>query len=118
MHQEVHDGDDRRDGMLQKPGENESEYIKSLEEDMKKMKDAFDSAIKTSFNALAYPHGLHSEISEVFLAENGIDITFTTNWGKNEIVKGIPQTLRLLNRISLDNTVSGEMLINIIESAG
>ncbi len=118
MHQEVHDGDERREGMLQKKKESESEYLSALEDDIKRMQSAFVSELGASFNALAYPHGLHSEISEVFLAENGIDITFTTNWGKNEIVKGIPQTLRLLNRLSLDNTVSGEMLIKIIESAG
>jgi len=118
MHEEELDGEGRREGVLQKSGESEREYLSALDNDLERMRDAFNEALGTGFNALAYPHGVHSEISEVFLGENGIDITFTTRWGKNEIVKGIPQTLRLLSRFSLDNTVTGEKLLEFIESAG
>ncbi len=112
------DGDNVRLGVLQKEGESEEEYLEYLENDFAKSKEALESAYGTNLDTLAYPHGKHSEISEVFLSQNGIEITFTTNYATNEIVKGIPQTLRLLDRITVDESVTGEKLIQLIEKAG
>ena len=117
MHQVEHDGKGHREGVLQMENESEKAYLSALENDLAEMRRLFEKE-GLYFNAVAYPSGLHSEISEVFLSQNGIDTTFTTVWGTNEIVKGIPQTLRQLKRLSIDNNVTGDMLINIIESVG
>jgi peptidoglycan/xylan/chitin deacetylase (PgdA/CDA1 family) len=113
MHQVEHDGEGHREGVLQKEGESETEYLAVLQNDLEKMRLALGKV-----NALAYPYGKYSDLSEVFLSANGVDITFTTKWGNNEIVKGIPQTLRLLSRITVEENTTGEKLIEYIESAG
>lgn len=113
MHQVEYDGDGRRYGVLQKDGESEEEYLKVLSADHKKM-----SKILGDVTTLAYPQGAFSELSEVFFAQNGVNVTFTTEWGNNELVKGIPQTLRLLSRITVEESTTGDELIKYIESAG
>ncbi len=113
MHQVEYDGEDRRWGVAQKDGESEADYLKALTEDHKKMCEILGE-VKT----LAYPQGAYSELSEVYFSQNGVEVTFTTDWGNNEIVKGIPQTLRLLNRIAVEETTTGDEIIKYIESAG
>ena len=113
MHQVEYDGDDRRWGILQKDSESEKDYLNTLSSDHEKMCELLGEV-----TTLAYPQGAFSELSEVFFAQNGVEVTFTTQWGNNEIVKGIPQTLRLLNRITVEESTTGEELINYIESAG
>ncbi len=107
-----------RQGILQKENESEKDYLLSLEKDLKKSKETIEKAFGTPLTALAYPYGKCSEISEVFLGENGIKTTFTIKEETNEIIKGIPQTTRLLGRINVDKSVSGEKLIKLIEKAG
>ncbi len=107
-----------RIGVLQKDGESDTEYLTSLSKDFEKSKEVLEATIPYPLQALAYPHGVYSETSEVFLSQMGIDVTFTTTWGTNELVRGLPQTMRLLNRITADEGVSGEKLIEFIEKAG
>jgi len=113
MHQVEYDGEDRRWGVAQKDGESEADYLKALTEDHEKM-----CKILGEVKTLAYPQGAYSELSEVYFSQNGVEVTFTTDWGNNEIVKGIPQTLRLLNRIAVEETTTGDEIIKYIESAG
>ena len=107
-----------RQGVLQKDGESEEEYLAYLEKDLERSKQALEKAFNTPLTSLAYPYGKYSEISEVFLSQNGIKTTFTIKEETNEIIKGIPQTTRLLGRINVDKSVSGEKLIKLIEKAG
>lgn len=112
------DGEDCREGVLMLEGESEEDYLEALEEDFEKISNALFEAYGTKVLAVAYPQGLYSKISEVFLAEKGVNITFTTEWGTNQIVKGVEQTLRQLCRFSVDGSVDGETLVKILEGAG
>lgn len=113
MHQVEYDGENRRFGVLQKDGECETDYLEALTSDHEKMRE-----ILGEVTVLAYPQGAFSELSEVFFSQNGVEITFTTQWGNNELVRGIPQTIRLLSRITVEETTTGDELIKHIESAG
>lgn len=109
------DPDPIRRGALQRTDESEEAYIRFLEEDCGRMKELFLTAFGRQPEVLAYPYGLYSEISELVMRENGIYATVTTKSRSNVIVKGLPQSLRAMNRY----TVSGEMtaadLLGVLE---
>ena len=112
MHQVEYDGDNYRRGVLPLEDEGEEEYLNALKADLEKSREALGD-----ITALAYPNGLYTEISEVYLAQNGVDTTFTTVWGNNELVKGIPQTTRLLSRITVEENMTGDMLVEYVINA-
>lgn len=112
MHQVEYDGDNYRRGVLPLEDESEEEYLNALKADLEKSREALGD-----ITALAYPNGLYTEISEVYLAQNGVDTTFTTVWGNNELVKGIPQTTRLLSRITVEENMTGDMLVEYVINA-
>ena len=65
--------------------------------------------------AFAFPYGRHEKLAEAVLAEYGYKITFTTDPGKNEILKGLPQTLYGLNRYTISGAMSGNDLLELIK---
>lgn len=63
---------------------------------------------------MAYPYGLHSELSSIVLHEMGFSVTLTTDPGTNTIIKGLPQSLLDMNRYSVDGTVTAQQLLEMI----
>ena len=61
--------------------------------------------------ALAYPHGKYDQLADILLAEEGIDITLTTESRINTLVQGLPQSLLHLGRYSMERDVSAQMLL-------
>lgn len=58
-----------------------------------------------------YPYGWYDTLSEVMLHSLGFQVTVTTEPGVNEIIKGIPQSLYLLKRVTVAGGVSdGELM--------
>lgn len=109
------DGEDCRQGVLQKPGEGEDDYLAALAADWAASSAQLAPA-QTGDRAavLTYPNGLYSELSEVALAELGVDVTVTTDGGVAQVVKGLPQSLRLLPRIMVTGDMSGEALLAVM----
>lgn len=115
MHQvEELDGSDYRIGVYQKAGESEEDYIKAVTDDFNKSKEAVEEALGTEVIAFAYPYGYYNDLTEVLLSRMGVEITVTSNYGCNTVVKGLPQTLRAMNRISVTNENDGESFIEYL----
>ena len=66
---------------------------------------------------LAYPYGAHETLSEILLQEAGIYATVTISPGINTIVKGIPQSLLCMNRFNIDESMTGEGLLALLENS-
>lgn len=116
MHQvDKLDGPDYRLGVYQKDGESEEDYISAFREDFATSRDAIDTALGTEVVGFAYPYGFYTELSEVLLSQMGIEVSVTSNYGYNTVVKGLPQTLRAMNRISVTDQYQGEDFIEYLK---
>lgn len=101
-----------RQGVLAREGESEQEYIQFLRGDCKTMNGLFQEAYGRTVGVVAYPYGLHSDLSEVILSECGIYATVTSEPKTNTIIKGIPQSLRAMGRYTVyGETTDRELLV-------
>lgn len=111
------DSDPIRRGALQREDESKEAYIHFLEQDCGRMKKLFLAAYGRAPEVLAYPYGLHSEISERVMSENGIYATVTTRSRSNIIVKGLPQSLRTMNRYTVRGEMTADELLRMLEKS-
>ena len=105
---------DFRNGVYEKTGESEEDYIKAFKEDFQKSKNDIENSLGTKVTVYSYPFGQETLLSEVLLSEMGIDITLDGDAGKNTIIKGIPQSLRLLKRCQPSETTTASQLIDLL----
>lgn len=112
MHQvEALDGAGCRQGVLRKSGEREEDYISALMSDASRSMEQITSALGVPVQVYTYPYGRNETLSEIVLHSMGFQVTVTTDYGINVIIKGIPQSLYLLKRITVEGgTSSGELL--------
>lgn len=108
------DGEDCRNGVLQKEGEREDEYVTALTEDFLKSKDQLEPQLDVFCQVYTYPGGLYTELSEVVLHSLGIRVTVTTDYGVNQIIKGIPQSLYRLKRMNVEGGLEADDLLTRI----
>ncbi len=104
-----------REGALQRSGESESEYIGFLRADAASENELFAGTLGHKMTALAYPYGKFTPLSEVILNEEGIRATVTVTSGMNTVVKGLPQSLRAMNRFTVYNETTPDELIKMIK---
>ena len=104
-----------RRGALQRENESREEYIRFLEDDCERMKKLFLAAYGRQPEVLAYPYGLYSEISEQVISEHGVYATVTTRSGSNVITKGLPQSLRAMNRYTVRGEMTAAELLSLLE---
>lgn len=106
-----------RENILKFENETEEEYITALKEDSEMMKKEIENELgkDKGIVALAYPSGKYETLTNVVLKEVGIKATVTINEGPNEILKGLPQSLYALNRYNMDENITEEKLIELIE---
>lgn len=116
MHQRASHGFSGRDGVLALEGESEEAYTEALRADFGRSFQDIETALSEKPMALAYPYGLSSETSEKVLKEMGIKITLTTNYGVNHLSVGDPECLYKMNRCYVTDDMSGEDLIDLLES--
>ena len=87
------------------PGESEEDYAAALREDLAIYADRWAEETGESFYALAYPQGEYTDATEVLVHEAGIPLTLSTRTdSRNVLVRGLPQSLYALCRM----TLSGE----------
>ncbi len=103
-----------RKGALPKDGESEADYIEFLRADCRAEKEVL-AAMGRELGVFAYPFGKATELSEIIMAEEGLWCTLSTEPRINTLVKGLPQSLRLLGRFSIYSDVSGDELLQLIE---
>ena len=100
-----------RNGAIQLPGETEAEYVQYLQNDY--LLESQLAGIRTDI--FAYPYGKHNEISELVLSECGVWTTVTTKKGTNTIIRGLENSLHLMNRFAVVDSQTGEDIIAMIE---
>lgn len=104
-----------RHGVLQKEGESEADYAAFLQADCARFNEVMEPVLGRSADILAYPYGQCSPLSEILLAREGIYATVTTIPGMNTLVKGLPQTLRAMDRYDIEAMdLSGEELLELL----
>lgn len=111
------DGDDCRRGVLQMPGEAEPDYIAALTQDYKHAQEQLAGLPGKVLPVFTYPFGAYSELSERVLQEQGVQVTVTIADGANRLVKGEPETLRLLRRINVPAGMEPDALLSSIDAA-
>lgn len=111
------DGDDCRRGVLQMPDEAEPDYIAALTQDYKHAQEQLAGLPGKVLPVFTYPFGAYSELSERVLQEQGVQVTVTIADGANRLVKGEPETLRLLRRINVPAGMEPDALLSSIDAA-
>ncbi|MGN1047790.1 MAG: polysaccharide deacetylase family protein [Eubacteriales bacterium] len=100
-----------REGVLQTEKESEKEYIAALREDFGTSKSELEAGIGNKVFVMTYPYGKYSELTEVIMMQSGAKVSVTVSEHINEISKGLPQSLRALGRLNMDDNVSGSALL-------
>ncbi|MCL1794160.1 MAG: hypothetical protein FWG34_09840, partial [Oscillospiraceae bacterium] len=108
------DPDSCRQGILRLHGESEQEYIAALRADIEAFAALYEQNMGHRPNVFAFPYGKHELLAEALLVEYGFKMTFTTQIGANEIVKGLPQSLYGLRRYTVSGEMSGAELIELL----
>lgn len=111
------DGNDCRRGVLQMPGEAEPDYIAALTQDYTHAQEQLAGLPGKVLPVFTYPFGACSELSERVLQEQGVQVTVTIADGANRLVKGEPETLRLLRRINVPAGMEPDALLSSIDAA-
>lgn len=111
------DGAGCRRGVLQMPGEAEPDYIAALTQDYTRAQEQLAGLPGTPLPVFTYPFGAYSGLSERVLQALGVQVTVTTEGGANRLVKGEPETLRLLHRIHVWRGTKPDMLLSRIDAA-
>lgn len=111
------DGNDCRHGVLQMPGEAEPDYIAALTQDYTHAQEQLAGLPGKVLPVFTYPFGAYSELSERVLQEQGVQVTVTIADGANRLVKGEPETLRLLRRINVPAGTEPDALLSSIDTA-
>lgn len=111
------DGAGCRRGVLQMPGEAEPDYIAALTQDYTHAQEQLAGLPGKVLPVFTYPFGAYSELSERVLQEQGVQVTVTIADGANRLVKGEPETLRLLRRIHVWHGTKPDMLLSRIDAA-
>ena len=111
------DGENCRSGVLPLPDESEQEYIAALEQDYAALSAVIDPVMPDdAVRAFTYPYGKYNEISEVVLDTMGVTVTVTTEPGMAEVVRGLPQSMRVLNRFAMTEEVTPQELLGLVQS--
>ncbi len=107
---------DFRYGVSEKTGETDEEYIENFISDFSKSKNKIETALGTKVTTFCYPFGFENQISEIILSQMDVDVTLDGDYGINTLVKGLPQSLRLLKRFEpSEETTPKELLEYIIK---
>lgn len=103
-----------REGILRLAGESEEDYIAALRRDIESFIDIYEKNMGYRPVVFAFPYGKHEKLAEALLFEYGFKMTFTTQIGSNEIIKGLPQSLYGLHRYTVSGEMSGDDLIELL----
>ena len=114
MHQLAPYDANPRKGILRNPGESEADYAAALRSDYAKNAALIKSAAGADTFAFAYPFGHHDTLSSILLRQLGAELTFTSDPGVNTVIKGLPQSLYGLKRLTVTGGTTGDGLLKMI----
>ena len=110
------DGENCRDGVLQKAGESEQAYVEALTRDYQMAVEQLEAVLDEVCPVYTYPNGLYSQLSEVVLQELGVQVTVTTQNGANQLIKGVDQSLYQLRRITVEGGLTAQGLLERMDA--
>lgn len=108
------DGEPCREGARMLPGETEEQFETVLREDAERFAALVPAGTGQPF-VFTYPYGVYSEFTEAVLRELGTDVSVTTEPGRAEIVRGLPQSLLLLPRFEIRQDTTSEQLLELLD---
>lgn len=82
--------------------------MQALREDVERSRQDIVEGTGQEAVALAYPGGLHDQISEELLRSYGVKCTFTIEGGKAQVTPGSERSLYGLNRFYVKPTTTDE----------
>ena len=106
-----------RENMAPLSGEDEWDYADLIADDVQKERELIRSITGGETFALAYPGGQYTELTTSVLVQLGIKATFTTQPGRNVVVKGLPQSLLEMNRYIMYEETTADQLLKYVSSA-
>ncbi len=104
-----------RSNVIPLENEKEADYISLLINDISRSQKEILEGTGSRVTALAYPLGKYNTLTEVVLGRMGIKATFTVQTGTNTVIKGLPQSLRVMKRYGITENISPEELIKMIK---
>ena len=117
MHQwaPFEDTDAPRTSMLPLEGESEQAYTQALEEDFRLEADVLAEGGVERIDALAFPLGRHTDLTDQVLARLGVRATFTVDESRiNTLVQGQADCLFGLGRMNMSDSVTDEALLTYL----
>lgn len=111
------DGTPCRDGARPLAGEDDWQFAAVLREDFEKLSAILPDEEGQPF-VFTYPYGVYSELAEAALRELGAEVSVTTEPRMAEVVRGLPQSLRLLPRFGVGQDTTAEQLLGLLELNG
>ena len=115
MHRSENYEKNARYDMGQLAGETEEEYIDTVREDLIMSREFLESLREDNVLALSYPKGKITDNAARIAVEEGYTVTFSTNWGMQELVRGLGQSLYAVKRNHISNDVTAERLLEIVQ---
>jgi len=110
-------GSEIRECMLPLGEENFLTYRDVLLRDLEKFREEYTEFLPGDVYAVAYPRGEYCIESEVLLHGAGVCVTLTTECAHtNVLIKGLPQSLYGLQRITVSDAMTGDELIAAIRA--
>lgn len=104
-----------RESVAKLQDETYEEYLFSLEKDYLSFENLIYDKLNISDRYLAYPHGIYTDVTEQFYHNNGVSITMSTRSDTvNTIIKGVPQSLKALSRITISDNYTPEILVDLL----
>lgn len=96
------------------PGESEEDYIATVRSDLAKSKEFLEGITGEEVYALSYPQGKRTDNAARIAVEEGYTVTFSTDWGVQQLVRGLGQSLYAVKRMHVSNDVTSEKLIEMV----
>ena len=115
MHRSENYEKNARYDMGQLAGETEEEYIDTVREDLIMSREFLERLREDNVLALSYPKGKITDNAARIAVEEGYTVTFSTNWGVQELVRGLGQSLYAVKRNHISNDVTAERLLEIVQ---
>lgn len=115
MHRSENYEKNARYDMGQLAGETEEEYIDTVREDLIMSREFLENLREDNVLALSYPKGKITDNAARIAVEEGYTVTFSTNWGVQELVRGLGQSLYAVKRNHISNDVTSERLLEIVQ---
>ncbi|MDR1136240.1 MAG: polysaccharide deacetylase family protein [Clostridiales Family XIII bacterium] len=104
-----------REGVMARKGEGEKAFAFAFRADALKSREEIEKNVGNEVFVYAYPFGFYNELAEAELRDMGYTVTLSIDEGVNTLLRGLPQSLIEMRRISVYTNSPG--VTELIERA-